>query len=102
MRDVFAIHNELGRIFEEDIYKRALAVRRHDVRLEEPIDVTIRTFTKQYSMDVLVAGGGLFEFKAVDYFVPRHRAVVALPVAHRSEARHAGECPSRNRRAGIR
>ena len=74
MRDMFAIHNELGRFFDEAIYKRALAARRDDVRLEEPIDVTFRTFTKQYFMDVLVAGGGLFEFKAVDQFVPRHRA----------------------------
>ena len=74
MRDVFAIHNELGRFFEEGIYKRALAARRQDVRLEEPIDVTFRTFTKQYFIDVLAAAGGLFEFKAVDRFVPRHRA----------------------------
>ncbi len=74
MRDVFMIHNELGRFFEEGIYKRALAARRHDVRLEEPIDVTFRTFAKQYFMDVLVARGGLFEFKAVERFVGRHRA----------------------------
>lgn len=74
MRDVFAIHNELGRFFEEGIYKCALAVRRPDVRLEEPIEVTFRTFKKQYFMDVLAASGGLFEFKAVDRFVSRHRA----------------------------
>lgn len=73
MRDVFAIHNELGRFFQEGIYKQALAVRRRDVRLETPIDVTFGTFRKQYFMDVLVAGGGLFEFKAVENFVPRHR-----------------------------
>ena len=74
LREVFAIHNELGRFFEEGPYKRALAIRHPDIRLEEPIDVTFRTFTKQYFMDVLVASGGLFEFKAVDRFSSRHRA----------------------------
>jgi GxxExxY protein len=74
MRDVFDIHNELGRFFEEHIYKRALAVRRSDVALEVPIEVSLRSFTKCYFVDVLVAGGGLFEFKAVQAFVPRHEA----------------------------
>ena len=73
MRETFSIHGTLGRFFDEGIYKQALAVRRHDVRLEEPITVSFRTFTKQYFMDVLVASS-LFEFKAVDRFVPRHRA----------------------------
>ena len=48
LHEVFAIHNEMGRFFEEGIYKRGLAVRRDDVRLEEPIDATFRSFTKQY------------------------------------------------------
>ena len=74
LREVFAIHNELGRFFEEGPYKEALAIRHPNVRLEEPIDVTFRTFTKQYFMDVLVASGGPFEFKAVDRFSRRHRA----------------------------
>jgi GxxExxY protein len=74
LNDVFWIHNELGRFFEERIYKQALAVRRDDVRLEEPIEVTLRSFTKTYRLDVLVARGGLCELKSVDRFVPRHRA----------------------------
>jgi GxxExxY protein len=74
MRDVFDIHNELGRFFHEDIYKRALAARRNDVQLEVPVSVTHHEFEKRYFLDVLVDGGGLFEFKTVEALVPRHKA----------------------------
>jgi GxxExxY protein len=74
LREVFAIHNQMGRFFDEKIYKAALAARRDDVLLEEPIEVSFRSFTKQYFLDVLVAGGGLFEFKAVERLIGRHRS----------------------------
>ncbi len=74
MRDVFAIHNSLGRLFDESIYKHALAARRRDVMLEFPIDVSFGSFSKRYFMDVLAQGGGVFEFKAVDGIAPRHKA----------------------------
>jgi GxxExxY protein len=73
LHEVFAIHNQMGRFFDEKIYKAGLAARRDDVLLEEPIEVTFRSFTKQYFLDVLVAGGGLFEFKAVERLIARHR-----------------------------
>lgn len=73
MRDVFAIHNEMGRFFDECIYKRELAFRREDVRLEEPIDVTFGSFHKRYFLDVLVGDGGIFEIKAAASLAPRHR-----------------------------
>jgi GxxExxY protein len=74
MRHVFEIHNELGRFFDERIYKREIAHRMRDVHLEEPIDVTFGSFHKRLFMDVLVGDGGLFEFKAVDRIAPIHRA----------------------------
>jgi hypothetical protein len=37
MRHVFAIHNDLGRFFDEKIYKRELAHRLPHVRLETPM-----------------------------------------------------------------
>ncbi len=72
--DLLAIRKELGRFFDEKHYKRALALRRSDVLLEEPIQVTHSTFQKSYFLDVLLALGGLLEFKAAEAFVPRHKA----------------------------
>ena len=76
MAEVFQIHAELGRFFEEKIYKEALASRFPGVQLEVPVHVTHKDFRKRYALDVLVADGGLFEFKAVDFLSPRHRAQV--------------------------
>ncbi|MBI2479004.1 MAG: GxxExxY protein, partial [Planctomycetia bacterium] len=74
MRHIFSIHNEIGRFFDEKIYKQELARRMAGVRLEEPIEVTFRTFRKPYFLDVLVADGGIFELKAVEALAGRHRA----------------------------
>lgn len=74
MAEVFRIHAELGRFFEEKIYKDALAARFPGVQVEVPVIVTHKEFRKRYALDVLVAGGGLFEFKAVDFLSPRHRS----------------------------
>ncbi|HEY3965376.1 MAG TPA: GxxExxY protein [Planctomycetaceae bacterium] len=74
MRQVFAIHNELGRFFDERIYKQELAYRLPGVRLEEPIDLMFGSFQKRYFMDALVADGGVFEFKAVESLSGQHRA----------------------------
>lgn len=74
MAEVFRIQAELGRFFEEKIYKQALAARFPGVRVEVPVIVSHKEFRKRYSLDVLVADGGLFEFKAVDFLSPRHRA----------------------------
>ncbi len=74
MRNVFAIHNELGRFFNEEIYKQELAYRMADVRLEVPIDVVFGSFQKRYFIDALVGQGGVFEFKAVEKLAGPHRA----------------------------
>jgi GxxExxY protein len=74
MRHAFAIHNEIGRFFDEKIYKHALARRLPGVQLEVPIDVTFRSFQKRYFLDVLAGDGAIFEFKAVETLTNRHRA----------------------------
>jgi GxxExxY protein len=74
MRHVFAIHNEIGRFFDERIYKSELAHRVAGVRLEFPIHVKFDSFEKPYFIDALVADGAIFEFKAVDALARRHRA----------------------------
>ena len=74
MADVFAIRNELGRFFDEVIYKQALAARRPDVELEVPVDISFKDFSKRYFLDALVARGGLIEFKASETLSPRHKA----------------------------
>ena len=81
MEHVFAIHNEIGRFFDEEIFKLELAQRLPDVRLEEPVEVTFGSFRKTYFLDVLVAAGGLFEFKAVERSSPTSGAVAELSPA---------------------
>ncbi len=74
MKHTFKIHNEIGRFFDEKIYKRLLAARMPGVTLEASIDVRFQSFHKQYLVDVLVAEGGIFEFKAIEKLTGRHRA----------------------------
>ena len=74
MRHIFAIHNDLGRFFDEKIYKRELARCYPNVQLEVPIDVTFEDFGKRYFLDVLVNEGAVFEFKAVDSLAERHES----------------------------
>jgi GxxExxY protein len=71
---VFAIRDELGRLFDEKLYKHELAYRYPSVQREVPITVWHRSFAKTYYLDVLVADGGLFEFKMAETLVPKHRA----------------------------
>ena len=73
MQQVFAIHNEFGRFFDEKIYKRELAARMGGVALELPITVAHGSFSTEYFLDVLVHESGLFEFKAVEAIHSRHR-----------------------------
>jgi|APTNR8051073442_1049403.scaffolds.fasta_scaffold03059_2 GxxExxY protein len=87
MHHVFAIHNEFGRFFDEQIYKKELADRMSGVALEIAITVTHATFSKTYYVDVLINNSGLFEFKATDAIHPRHRGqtlnyLLLLDLAH--------------------
>jgi GxxExxY protein len=87
MEQVFAIHNEFGRFFNERIYKRELMNRLSGVQLEAAVDVVHQSFSKRYFADVLVADSGLFEFKAADVIHERHVAqsvnyLLLLNLAH--------------------
>ena len=75
----FSMRNELGRLWDEGIYQNELAFRCQQAGLpgvstEVPIHVTFRSFTKTYYMDLLVAGGAMFELKTTSALTGRHRA----------------------------
>jgi len=74
MHHLFAIHNEYGRFFREEIYKQEFMLRMEDVQLEVPIDVSFDRFSKRYRIDVLVDRGAVFELKTVEALGPKHRA----------------------------
>ena len=85
MRHVFDIHNEFGRLFDEQIYKRELAQRLPGVVLEAAVTVSHRSFAKTYYLDVLV--NGVFETPVVvgEAFVVPH--VLGLAVEQCLKAR---------------
>ncbi len=69
------IHNEIGRFFEEKIYKHsALAHRMPGVRLEDPSKSHSARSARRFSSTSSSAMATVFEFKAVDAFSGRHRA----------------------------
>ena len=74
MHCVFAVHNELGRFFDENIYRDEIALRVADVRTEVLIEATFRDFRKPYFIDLLVSGGFVFELKTVEKLAHRHRS----------------------------
>jgi len=66
MNHVFAVHNEMGRFFDEDIYRDAVAARiGADAQTEVRIDVQFEDFRKKYYIDLLVGEGAVFELKSV-------------------------------------
>jgi GxxExxY protein len=74
MQTVFSIHNEMGCLFDELIYKRAISQRIVASQREVPIEVSFETFRKRYYLDLLVANGAVFEFKTAEWLNDRHRA----------------------------
>ena len=57
MRQVFAVHEELGRFFDERIYQREIAFRMAGAQTEVSVDVMFDGFCKTYYIDLLVGGG---------------------------------------------
>lgn len=77
MDHVFAVHNKMGRFLDEDIYRDAVAARvGGDSQTEVRIDVTFEDFRKEYYMDLMVAGGAVFELKTVKALAAAHRSQV--------------------------
>ena len=77
MEHAFAVHNEMGRFLDENIYRRELVSRIPAAEDEVRIDVCWEDFHKPYRLDLLVMNGAPFELKAVDALAPRHRAQLA-------------------------
>jgi len=77
MDHAFAVHDEMGRFFDEDIYRDVVAARIDgEVQTEVMIEVVFEDFRRDYFMDMLVAGGALFELKVVKQLGAAHRAQV--------------------------
>ncbi len=74
MRCVFDIHNELGRFFDEKIYKQELSRRYPSTQLGVPIEVNFDSYRKRYFLDVLIDGSVPFELKTVESLTDRHRS----------------------------
>jgi GxxExxY protein len=73
----FDIHNEIGRLWREQIYQNALADRCRkagfaNVEIEVPIIVTYKDFVKEYSVDLLVEDSLLYELKTVSKLNSEH------------------------------
>ena len=73
MGKLFEIHEDLGRLFDEEIYQRELLERLPEAHGEVLLDARFDTFVKRYYLDILFQGA-IFELKAVEVLVPRHRA----------------------------
>ncbi len=70
----FDVHNDLGRFFDEWVYKKEVARRFGGVQLELPISVSFRSYKKMYFADMLIRRCCIFEAKAVETLTPRHRS----------------------------
>jgi GxxExxY protein len=79
MRLAFESQNEMGRLCDEVIYQNDLAARitaagLGPVRVESPILVTHREFSKTYSTDLIVADAAIYELKTVAALTKEHEA----------------------------
>jgi GxxExxY protein len=79
MRVAFDVHNEFGRLLDEELYKRAIATcclanGIQPVEREVRIRVTHENFAKDYSMDLLFCQGSMMEGKAAKRLVAAHRS----------------------------
>lgn len=80
MKHAFAIHNELGRFFAEDIYQAELARRcvleGLCAQREVMVCIEYSTFRKEYYLDLLLSSGSICELKCVAGLVNRHDSQV--------------------------
>ncbi len=75
---VFEVHNESGRLLDEELFKREIAARCaaigvQPVEREVRIRVTHQDFVKDYFMDLLSGHGAMLEAKAAEVPAPAHR-----------------------------
>ncbi len=75
MEQAFAVHNKLGRFFDEDAYQHELAhMFGSRAVTEASIIVKHGDFSKTYFIDLLVDHGAIFELKTVNHLADEHRA----------------------------
>lgn len=74
MAEIFSLHRQLGRLFNEKVYKKALEQRIGEFQTEVEVRVSFRDFHKSYFMDALASSGAVFELKAVETLHQRHRS----------------------------
>lgn len=78
MRMAFECQNQLGRLCEESVYQHDLAARLAAEGIatatEVPLTVAHRTFSKTYSLDLVVADAGIYELKTAAGLVGAHEA----------------------------
>ncbi|MDZ7302216.1 MAG: GxxExxY protein [candidate division KSB1 bacterium] len=73
----FDIHNEIGRLWDEKIYRNELANRCRkaglgNVEIEVPVIVSYRDFVKEYAVDMLVDDSIVYELKTVNKLSSEH------------------------------
>ena len=76
---VFEVHNEFGRLLDEELYKceiaaRCVAIGPEPAEREVRIRVSHETFVKDYFMDLLFHHGFMLEAKVAERLVAAHRA----------------------------
>ncbi len=74
----FAIHREMGRLWNEKIYQNELAARCREagfehVKTEVPIHLSYRDFRKTYYVDILINNGVVYEMKTAQALTGEHR-----------------------------
>ena len=78
MKQAFATQRVLGRLADERVYQMDLLARLNALdwprsMREVAIRVTHENFTKEYSLDLIVAGRFIYELKAVPRLLPEHK-----------------------------
>lgn len=77
MRLAFDIHNEIGRLWDERIFRNELANRCRqagfeNAEIEVPVIVTHQGFIKRYFVDLVINDSVIYELKAVSKLSPEH------------------------------
>jgi GxxExxY protein len=77
MKLAFEVHNQLGRFYDEKIYKNKLAAicRANGLTLETEVVLQLnhKTFSKNLYIDLLLERGAIYELKAANAIVSDHR-----------------------------
>ena len=74
MHHAFAIHQELGRFFDEKVYQNELCRRLGNRAVTEvELKVTLGEFRRPYRIDLLVDRGAIFEIKTASELHVQHR-----------------------------